>query len=258
MTGVAQTLGRIGEIHPTLTTYGREFSDCVAKSIQEIASELVRMAASLMGVGVLFRQALNYVAVVIALGATVAPTGRAGADNELGVVPGSSFISEIRGGILYHEDSRLRRLLFNQSKPREDGLIDINAEILFWRPQWHFDNPIVNFALTPRLRAGTSINTGRGTSQASIGLAWDYYLTSDIFVEASFDIAIHNGHTGRIPEVGHRPLGCNPLFRQSFTVGKDITERWRLMLTIEHLDNFELCDQNAGLSNLGVRLGYRF
>ena len=30
------------------------------------------------------------------------------------------------------------------------------------------------------------------------------------------------------------------------------------MTTIEHLDNFDLCDQNAGLSNLGVRLGYRF
>ena len=205
-----------------------------------------------------FRQPAKYAAIVVVLSAIVAPAERASAAGESSPVQEPSFVSEIRAGVLYHEDSRLRRLLFNQDKPREDGIIDINAEVLFGRPQWHFDNPFVNFALRPRLRAGTSINTGRGTSQASLGLAWDYYITNDIFVEASFDVAVHNGHTGKIPQLGHRPLGCNPLFRQSFSVGKDITERWRLMFTIEHLDNFEICDQNAGLSNLGVRIGYRF
>lgn len=169
-----------------------------------------------------------------------------------------SFFSEVRAGVLYHEDSRLRRLLFNQNKPREDGIIDINAEVFFSRPQWQFDNRFVNFLLTPRPRIGTSINTGSGTSQVSAGFAWDYYITKDIFLEGTLDIAFHNGHTGPIPNFAQRPLGCNPLARQSVSLGKDIDAHWRVMITLEHLDNFDLCDQNAGLSNLGIRVGYRF
>ncbi len=104
----------------------------------------------------------------------------------------------------------------------------------------------------------TSINTGKGTSQASVGLAWDHYLTDTWFMEGTLGVAIHNGGTTDKPKAGKRNLGCNPLFRQSLSVGKDIDERWRVMGTFEHLDNFNFCGVNAGLSNLGVRVGYRF
>ena len=35
-------------------------------------------------------------------------------------------------------------------------------------------------------------------------------------------------------------------------------ENWRIMTTIEHMSNGKLCDPNPGLTNLGVRLGYKF
>ena len=174
--------------------------------------------------------------------------------------PPMSFVSEVRAGVLYHEDSRLRRAFLGQNKVREDGRVDINGEILFQRPLWHFDNPIAQLILTPRPRIGASINVGNGTSHASAGFAWDFYVYKNIFFEASFGVAIHNGYTGTAQPTPNnlRALGCNPLFYQSFWLGADITERWRFMFGIEHLDNFYLCHQNKGLSNLGVRVGYRF
>jgi lipid A 3-O-deacylase len=150
-------------------------------------------------------------------------------------------------------------LFFNQSKPREDGIFDVNAEVLFARPQWQFANPIAQFLLTPRPRIGTSINIGRGTSQASAGLAWDSYIWKSVFLEVSLDIAFHNGWVHETPPPRNlRNLGCNPQFRQSLSLGVDLTKNWRFMYTFEHLDNFDLCDSNQMLSNHGLRLGYRF
>lgn len=164
---------------------------------------------------------------------------------------------EWRLGLLYHEDSRFKRAFGTQDTAREGGLFDLNAEILFGRPAWHFDNPLVHHLLTPRFRLGTSINLGEGTNQLSAGLAWDFYVTGKTFIEGSFGIAVHDGYTGSDPLHGGRLLGCSPLARQSLTLGRDITQRVRIMFTTEHLDNFELCRENAGLTNLGVRIGFR-
>ena len=170
-----------------------------------------------------------------------------------------AFISEIRAGLMYHEDSRLRRIFFNQDKLREDGIIDVNGEVLFARLPWHFDNWFLNFVLTPRPRIGASINTGHGTSQVSAGFAWDIYIWKKVFYEGTLDIAFHNGWTADAWPINNlRALGCSPLFRQSLSLGVEITENWRVMGTFEHLDNFGLCPTNQGLSNLGVRVGYRF
>jgi hypothetical protein len=169
-------------------------------------------------------------------------------------------ISEVRGGLLYHEDSRLRRVFFNQDKYREHGIVDVTGEILFQRLQFDVGNPFLRFLLTPRPRIGASINTGKGTSQASAGFAWEYYVWRNIFMEFTFDVAVHNGYTGTapLPPNNLRNLGCNPLLRISYWTGIDITRHWRLMAGIEHLDNFGLCKSNQMLSNLGVRAGYRF
>jgi lipid A 3-O-deacylase len=201
---------------------------------------------------------------IFALAASLVASGSASAQNEA-IQPPVPFISEVRGGLMYHEDSRLRRVFFNQDKPREHGPVDVNFEVLFARPQWHFDNWLVNFLLTPRPRIGASINTGRGTSQASAGFAWDVYIWRNVFYEASLDIAIHNGWTDDplpagsiVPPDNLRALGCSPIFRQSLSLGVDITQNWRVMGTFEHLDNFGLCRDNQMLSNLGLRVGYRF
>lgn len=169
-----------------------------------------------------------------------------------------SFVSEIRIGALYHEDSRLKRL-FGDDEPREGSVLDVTAEILFREPQWHFENDLLDILLTPRFRIGGTLNPGGGTSHVSAGLAWDAYLTRTIFAEATFDLAVHDGNVdGDEAEPGERKLGCRALFRQSFAFGKDFGEHWRILAMVEHLDNFGLCDENAGLTNIGAKLGYRF
>jgi hypothetical protein len=194
---------------------------------------------------------------IVAFALSLAASRPAAADDA--AQPPIPFISEVRGGVMYHEDSRLRRVFFNQSKPREDGIVDINGEVLFARPQWHFENWFLNFLLTPRPRIGASINTGKGTSQASAGFAWDVYIWKNVFWEGSLDIAVHNGWTHPTPPPNNlRGLGCSPIFRQSMSLGVDVTQNWRVMATFEHLDNFGLCRDNQMLSNLGLRLGYRF
>lgn len=169
------------------------------------------------------------------------------------------FISEVRGGVLYHEDSRLRRLLFNQDKFREHGYADVSGEVIFNSANWKFDNAIFDFVFNPRPHIGGSLNTGRGTSSAYAGFVWTYYFATNYFFEASLDVAFHNGFTGTgVPPDNLRNLGCNPLSRQSFWLGRNFGEHWRVMAGIEHLDNFHLCNNDQGLSNLGVRVGYRF
>jgi hypothetical protein len=161
--------------------------------------------------------------------------------------------------VLYHEDGRLKRLLGIEHKAREDGDLDLHGEVLFQRPQWHFDNAILQFLLTPRPHISTSIHAGHGTSQASAGFAWDIYFYQTYFFEATFDLAFHNGFTGDgLPPDHLRNLGCSPIGRQSFWLGKDIDQHWSVMLGIEHLDNFHTCKADQGLSNLGVRVGYKF
>jgi lipid A 3-O-deacylase len=201
--------------------------------------------------------------IVVAFALSLVAAGPAVADD---AVPSPTpFISEVRGGVMYHEDSRLRRVFFNQSKPREDGIFDINGEVLFAPLPFHSDNWFLNFLLTPRPRIGTSINIGNGTSQASAGLAWNVTIWKNIFWgwnlfwEGSLDVAIHNGWTDPTPPPNHlRGLGCSPIFRQSLSMGFEIDKNWRVMGTFEHLDNFGLCQDNQMLSNLGLRVGYRF
>ena len=53
-------------------------------------------------------------------------------------------------------------------------------------------------------------------------------------------------------------LGCHVLFHETATIGFNITENWRVMGTIEHSSNAGLCDFNRGLTNAGVRIGYKF
>lgn len=164
---------------------------------------------------------------------------------------------EFRFGLLYHEDSRFKRVMGLQNDSREGSVLDANFEILFrlWRK--NTGRPLLDAALSPRVRAGASINFDDGTSHASVGLAWDHYLTDRVFVESALSIAVHDGNTGSMPWKG-RMLGCSPLAHQSLSIGTDVGDRWRVMATVEHLDNFDLCHENAGLTNIGFRAGRRF
>ena len=70
------------------------------------------------------------------------------------------YLSEIRGGILVHDEG-----LFSRNK--EDG-IDTNFEVLFKSPS------ILDAVYSPRPHLGATLNSAGNTSQAYLGLTWDW------------------------------------------------------------------------------------
>lgn len=158
------------------------------------------------------------------------------------MVPSSRF--EVRGGVFAHDPWS-----------PEQGSADLNVEALTPRL---FSTGSAWDVLIPRAHVGGTINFNGKTSHGYAGLTWTYDLTQQLFVEASFGGALHNGKTDRIVPVNHNALGCSPLFRESASIGYRFTPAWSVMATVEHLSNAGLCSNNRGLTNAGVRLGYSF
>lgn len=133
----------------------------------------------------------------------------------------------------------------------------INGEFLFniGLSQHVYDDPIRNFFLRPRAHVGVSVTPDEGTNQVYAGLTWETHLTNRIFAELSFGGTLHDG-----PTAANDPnsYGCSLLFRESVSIGYEVTEHIRVMATVDHMSNAGLCDQNQGLTNAGVRLGYRW
>lgn len=136
-----------------------------------------------------------------------------------------------------------------------DGDIAINGELLFGRLRRDYADPVWQFLLNPRPHIGFSINPQGEVSQAYIGFSRDFYLTDRVFFESGFGAAIHDGPTD---DNNTDSLGCPLLFHESATLGVELTEKLRVMATVEHSSNAGLCSENQGLTNAGVRLGYRW
>ena len=185
--------------------------------------------------------------------ATVALSGMPSLAADLGAAPAvraPSFLSspasrfELRGGVFAHD-----------SWSPEQGSADLNIEAL--SPRLYSTGSAWD-ALIPRAHVGGTINFAGRTSHGYAGLTWTFDVTQQVFVEASFGGAVHNGKTGAFSVPNHNALGCSPLFRESASIGYRITDAWSMMATVEHLSNAGLCSNNRGLTNAGVRLGYSF
>lgn len=155
------------------------------------------------------------------------------------------IVDEVRIGVLNHEMT-----LFRDSSD-EDGA-DVNLEVLFDSPAW------LEWIGAPRPHLGATIAThDDATSFIYTGLNWDWDLwSSDFFVEGALGVALHDGETGR--STVSNELGCTWNFHESASIGYKLTENHRLMVTAEHISNASLCSENEGLTNLGVRYGYKF
>ncbi|NIJ42438.1 lipid A 3-O-deacylase [Parvibaculum indicum] len=175
------------------------------------------------------------VAAALALGAIVLPATTADA-RPLG--------EEIRIGIMDHDTGLIR-------DRRETDSPDINAEVLFASPEF------LDWAYSPRPLIGATINTDDGTSLGYAGLGWNFDLGSNFFFDASFGAAIHNGETDKVTN-SSRNYGCRVQFHETISIGYDLTANHSLMATFEHMSNAELCDKNDGMTDIGIRYGYRF
>ncbi|NIJ42439.1 lipid A 3-O-deacylase [Parvibaculum indicum] len=173
-------------------------------------------------------------AVAMALGAVFLP----------GTADASPLGDEIRIGIMDH-DTILDR------PRRETAAPDINVELLLASPTF------LDWAFSPRPLIGATINTNGGTSLGYAGLGWNFDLGSNFFIDGSFGGALHNGET-RNTSTSSRAYGCKLLFHETLSLGYEIAPNHSLMATFEHMSNAGLCDKNDGMTDVGIRYGYRF
>ena len=153
------------------------------------------------------------------------------------------FLSEVRIGAMDHDAG-----VFGNSK--EDG-VDVNAELLFVSPDF------LEVVFSPRPHIGVTPSTEGGTSHVYAGLAWDWTFWDPFFVEATLAIAVHDGENSS-QALDEKSLGCRALFRESASIGARFLEHHSVSVTLAHISNANLCDNNEGLDNLGARYGYKF
>lgn len=159
--------------------------------------------------------------------------------------PSKKLISEIRLGILAHDHD-----IAPFSRSEEDG-IDANFEILFISPHW------LKKLRSPRPHLGVSINTTGDTSQAYMGLTWEWQFWRQWFFDFSLGGAIHDGKT-TTTLIDRKELGCQVLFRESLDLGYIYAERHSISVFLDHISNAKICEKNEGLETVGIRYGYRF
>ncbi|MHB1111424.1 MAG: acyloxyacyl hydrolase [Devosia sp.] len=168
---------------------------------------------------------------------------------------GTGFgVDEFRGGLFFHSVDHAPPGSFLGFLDTT-RLHDANVELLF-NP---FDLGDFNWIGEIRPHLGATVNFGGLESQVYAGLSWTWHVfDGPVFIEGTFGGALHNGATsGAIYPA--RNLGCSALFRESASIGFDITEQASIMATVEHSSHAGLCGAgNMGITNLGVRAGWKF
>lgn len=135
---------------------------------------------------------------------------------------------------------------------------DINAELLFASPDF------LKVIFAPRPHIGGTVNTSGNTDYGYFGLTWDAALVralfddeDAVFVAGSLGGGIHDGHLHSGPP-NRKQLGSRVLFRESVELGYQINPVNNVSFFIDHLSNANLASRNAGLTNVGVRTGFKF
>ena len=167
---------------------------------------------------------------------------------------GGGWLSEVRVGVLKHAVS----LIGNTTK--ETG-IDGNLEVLFEAPSF------LGLLWSPRPTIGLTANSSATNTDIAYGaLTWEWAPWSNLILDFSLGMAVHNGELKFDPSVAfpanagrHREFGCRWLFRESFEAGWLFAKRHAATIMWSHYSHGGLCDdKNEGLDNIGVRYGYRF
>lgn len=160
-------------------------------------------------------------------------------------------LSELRAGILAHSiDERAPDgSLLNFTRWQ-----DVSLEVLFRSP----DADVFRWIGSPKPNLGATLNTGGLESMVHLGLTWQVpVFDTGFFVEGTFGAALHNGANGGAAYPA-RDLGCALHFYEAAGVGWNVTDNMNVMVAWEHASSANLCAPNRGLTNIGVKAGYRF
>jgi len=102
---------------------------------------------------------------------------------------------------------------------------------------------------------GASINNKGFTSNIYTGLTWQFDLKDFMLIEASLGVSLNNGEIRTSKK--RRALGLKLMFRESFSVGYLIDKQHSVAIMIDHISNADIRKPNPGLTDIGIRYGYR-
>jgi lipid A 3-O-deacylase len=175
---------------------------------------------------------------------------------------GDGILTDLKLGVLDHDVPIL-------GGHTEHG-VDINAELQFqsFVPESAVGgiDPRLRWLLRPAPNIGVDGNTAGLTSQLYFGLIWTVNLDNGgvlwpnhaVFFSFGFGGAANNGKIYAPDTSDHLSLGANLLFHEQLELGYRITPRWSVSVYFDHSSNAHIDRYNAGLDNLGVRVGLHF
>jgi lipid A 3-O-deacylase len=148
--------------------------------------------------------------------------------------PIADVVSELRLGLHAH-DVHHAALPFSISEWKLNRIENISFDVLFHSP----DYDVFRWIGSPRPEIGATVNLGGKDSIAHLGLTWQLPIfDTPVYLEGTFGAAVHNGAVTGVSKIG--------------------TENTTATLTYEHTSNNEWCGANDGLSNFGLRVGWKF
>lgn len=103
---------------------------------------------------------------------------------------------------------------------------------------------------------GASINNKGFTSNIYTGLTWQLNIKDLFTIEASLGCSINNAE--RLQPKKKRALGSKLLFRESFSIGYLIDKTHSISIMIDHISSADIRKPNPGLTDIGIRYGFRF
>lgn len=191
------------------------------------------------------------VGVVLAMRPAI--SGAAPAGTVVAPGPAPHMVSELRLG-MYAHDAYPNWLPSDLSKFRFDQIGDVNVELLFRSP----DIDAFTWLGSPRPTLGVTVNLAGRESLMHLGLTWHVpVLDTPFYVEGMLGGAIHNGELGGVLGA-KRPQGCRLGFYSGVGLGANLSDKITATLSYEHMSNADLCADNFGLSNVGIRIGIKF
>ena len=159
-----------------------------------------------------------------------------------------NFLQEARVGVYAHN------WIHDENSP-----VDLSAEILSSPIGYanNFGGRYFSWFFDPRINIGAMINTGGKTSYGFTGLTWRIPIYKAFFFEGEFGGAVNTSPLRDEPDRVN--TGCRFDFRESGGFGYQFNEHWDLIANIEHISHASLCTHiNPGLTQVGVRIGYKF
>jgi lipid A 3-O-deacylase len=177
--------------------------------------------------------------VLLVLASAIAPAGAQ-----------SSVVDEVKVGVLAHDIGFLGDSV--------EGGADLMGEILFKSPD------LLSVIGSPRPAVGLSVNTAGDTSYAYADLSWTARLwhpadnpETGPYVIGAAGGAVHDGRLDTSGD-GEKALGSRALFHLAVGLGYQLTRVVSVETYFDHLSNADLSSHNAGLNNVGLRMGFRF